>query len=174
MLHEYFAPTVPKSFGNNERVDREENDDRNPSVAQGPFFPVRSVKIGSTKAALNRIVAARVINPQTGKSKLVHCQQDGGSQLTIISNKLVKELNLEPYHQASFKIETMTGVTLTHSDLVRFNLQSLFSDETFALSNVVTHSPWHDDMNTLPHRQDMSTFAHFKDVELFELPETKR
>ena len=173
MLHEYFAPTVPKSFGNIERVDREKNDDRNPSVAQGPSFPVRTVKIGSTKAALNRIVAARVINPQTGKSKLVYCQQDGGSQLTIISNKLVKELNLEPYDLASFKIETMTGATLTHSDLVRFNLQSLFSDETFALSNVVTHSPWRDDMNTLPHRQDMSTFAHFKDVELFELPENK-
>ena len=126
MLHEYFAPTAPKSFGNNERVNREENDDRDPSVAQGPSFPVRSVKIGSTKAALNRIVAARVINPQTGKSKLVYCQQDGGSQLTIISNKLVEELNLKPYDQASFKIETMNGATLTHSDLVRFNLQSLF------------------------------------------------
>ena len=67
----------------------------------------------------------------------------------------------------------MTGTTLSHSDLVRFNLQSLFSDETFALNNVVTHSPWRDNMNTLPHRQDMSTFAHFKDVELFELPENK-
>ena len=141
MLHEYFAPAVPKSFGNNERVDREENDDRNRSVAQGPSFPVRNVKIGSTKAALNRIVAARVMNPQTGKSKLFYCQRDGGSQLTIISNKLVEELNLEPYDQASFKIEIIKGVTLTHLDLVRFDLQSLFSDETFALSNVVTHSP---------------------------------
>ena len=86
---------------------------------------------------------------------------------------MVEELNLEPYDQASFRIETMTGATLTHSDLVRFNLQSLFSDETFALSNVVTHSPWRDEMSTLPHKQDMSTFAHFKDVELFELPENK-
>ena len=85
----------------------------------------------------------------------------------------MEELNFEPYNQAPFKIETMNGATLTHSDLVRFNLQSLFSDETFALSNVVTHSPWRDCMNTLLHRQDMSTFAHFKDVELFELPENK-
>ena len=53
----------------------------NPSVSQGPSFPVWSVKIGSNKAALNSIVAARVINPQTGKSKLVYRQQDGGSQL---------------------------------------------------------------------------------------------
>ena len=90
--------------------------------------------------------------------------------MTSISNKLVEELNLEPHDQASFRIETMTGATLVHSDLVRFNLQSLFSDETFVLSNVVTHSSWRDDMNTLPHRQDMSTF---KDVELFELPENK-
>ena len=93
--------------------------------------------------------------------------------MTIISNKLVEELNLEPYDQASFRIETTTGATLTHSDLVRFNLQSLFSYETFALSNVVTHSPWRDDMNSLPHIPDMGTFAHFQDVELFELPENK-
>ena len=150
MLHEYFASTVPKSFGNNERVDREENDDRNHSVAQGPSFPFRSVKIGSTKAVLHRIVAARIINLQTGKSKLVYCQKDGGSQLTIISNKLVEELNLEPSDQASFRIETMTGTTLTHSDLVRFNLQSLFSNETFALSNVVTHSPWRPQSGPIP------------------------
>ena len=56
-----------KSFRNNERVDREENDDRNRSLTQGPSFPVQSVKTGSTKAALNCIVAARVINLQTGK-----------------------------------------------------------------------------------------------------------
>ena len=40
----------------------------------------------------------------------------------------------------------------------------------------MTHSPWRDDVNTLPHRQDMSTFAHFKDVDcksFFELPENK-
>ena len=96
MSREYFASTVPKSFENIERVDREENDDRNRSVAQGPSFPVWSVKIGLTKVPLNRIVAARLINPQTGKSKLVYCQQDGGSQLTITSNKWVEELNLEP------------------------------------------------------------------------------
>ena len=36
MLHEYFVPTVPKSFGYNECVDREENDNRNSSVAPGP------------------------------------------------------------------------------------------------------------------------------------------
>ena len=70
MLHEYFAPTVPKSFENNERVDREENDDQNRSVAQGSFFLVRSVKIGSTKAAIYRIVAARVINQRPASLNL--------------------------------------------------------------------------------------------------------
>ena len=68
-----------KSFGNNQRVDKEEKDVRNHSVAQSPSFSVRSVEIGSTKAALP-MLAARVINLQNGKSKLVYCQQDGDSQ----------------------------------------------------------------------------------------------
>ena len=137
MLHDCFVSTVPKSPNNNARSARDGNiaghwANENLSV------PVRSVKIGSTKAALNRIVAARVINPHNGKSKLVYCQQDGGSQLTFVSNKLVQELNLIPYDQASFRMVTLNGETLTHTNLVKFDLQSLFSNEMFELSNVVT------------------------------------
>ena len=129
---------------------------------------MRSVKIGLTKATLNRTVAARVINPQNGKSKLAYCQQDGNSQLTFVSNKLVQELNLIPYDQASFRIVTLNGETLTHTNL---DLQSLFSNEMFELSNVVTNSAWQDDVKTLPHRQNLNSFSHFEDVELYELPD---
>ena len=96
MLHDCFVSTVPKSPNSNARSARDGNIAGH-SANENLSVPVRSVKIGSTKAALNRIVAARVINPQNGKSKLVYCQQDGGSQLTFVSNKLVQELNLIPY-----------------------------------------------------------------------------
>ena len=118
--------------------------------------------MGLTKAALNCIVAAQVINLQNGKSKLVYCQQDGGSQLTLVLNKLVQELNLMPYDQASFCIVTLTSETLTHTNLVKFNLHYLFSNEMFELSNVVTNSSWQDDVETSP------LFSHFE-VKLFEL-----
>ena len=104
-------------------------------------------------------------------SKLVYCQQDGGSQLTFVSNKLVQELNLIPYDQASFRMVTLNGETLTHTNLVKFDLQSFFSNEMFELRNVVTNSAWQDDVETLPHRQDLNSFLHFEDVELYELPD---
>ena len=66
---------------------------------------------------------------------------------------------------------TLNGEALTHTNLVKFDLQSLFSNEMFELSNVVTNSAWQDDVETLPHRQDLNSFPHFEDVELYELPD---
>ena len=111
MLHDSFVSTTPKGV----------NDVGARNMSGGgekPKLSSRSVRVGLTKAALNRIVAARVMNPQNGKSKLIYCQQDGGSQLTLISNKLVEELDLQPHDRASFRMETMTGEKVTNADLV--------------------------------------------------------
>ena len=127
MLHECFVSTVPKSPNSNARSTRDRNIAGH-SANEKFLFPVRSVKTVHwlnwliAKAALNRIVAARVINPQNDKSKFVYCQQNGGSQLTFVSNKLVQELNLIPYDQASFRIVTLNGEILTHTNLVKFDL----------------------------------------------------
>ena len=116
MFHDCFVSTVPKSPNSNARFARDGNIAGH-LATENFLFPMKSVKIGSTKAALNQIVAARVINPQNGKSKLVYCQQDGSSQLTFFSNKLVQELDLIPYDQASFRIVTFNGETLTHTQI---------------------------------------------------------
>ena len=166
MLHDCFVSTVSKSSNSNARSARDGNIAGH-SVNENLSVPV----IGSTKAALNRIVAAQVINLQNGKFKLVYCQQDYGSQLTFVSNKLVQELSLIPYDQSSFRIVTLSSETLTCTNLVKFDLQSLFSNEMFELSNVVTNSVWQDDVETLLHRQDLNSFSHFEDVELYELPD---
>ena len=169
LLHDCFVGNLGINYQSNARHGGYRNERSNTSADNA--YNVRCVKVDSNKAVLNRIVAARVINPQTGSSKLVYCQQDGGSQLTFVSDKLVQELGLEPYDKASFRIETLTGDTLTHTDLVKLEMQSLFSNETYSLSNVVTNCPWRDDIDTLPHRQNLSSYAHFKDVEMFELPD---
>ena len=77
-------------------MDRDGNGVRNSDVPESSPFPLRSVEVGSIKAAFNRIVSARATNPQNVKCKLVCHQQNGDSQSTFISDKLVKELGMEP------------------------------------------------------------------------------
>ena len=74
-------------------------------------------------------------------------------------------------HSANENLSVPVRSVKIGSNLVKFDLQSLFSNEMFELSNVVTNSAWQDDVETLPHRQDLNSFSHFEDVELYELPD---
>jgi len=67
MLHEYFVPGVPGSgnFRNFAPADR----DRNSRRSKGPIFSNRSVKVDSTKTAMNRMIAARIINHKKRKKQ---------------------------------------------------------------------------------------------------------
>ena len=67
----------------------------------------------------------------------------------------------------------MTGEKVTSADLANFELQSLISDEMFSLNNVVAHTPWQDDVGTLPHKLDVSSYPHFQDTDLLHLPDNK-
>ena len=95
--------------------------------------PVRNVSIGTVKAALNRVTAVRVVNPANGKSRLIYCQHDPGSQLTFVSSNLVSELDLDPFDNVSFEMNTMIGKKNNTADLVKFNIQSLETDELFVM-----------------------------------------
>ena len=92
---------------------------------------------------------------------MIYCQQYGSLQLTLISTKLMKKLELKSHDSVSFRIETMIGEKVISADLVNFDLQLLISDEAFRLSNVLAHTPWQDDVDTLPHQQDVSSYPHF-------------
>ena len=128
------------------------------------------MRVGSTKAVLNRIVATRILNPRNGKSKSIYCQEDGGSQLTLISTKLVKELDLESHDSASFCKETMTREKIICDNLVNYELQLLILDEVFNLSNVVARTLWQDDVDTQPHRQDVSSYPRLRNINLLHFP----
>ena len=131
-----------------------------------PSVTVRKVGIGSVKAAFSRVTAARIMNPVNGKSSLVYVQHDPGSQVTLVSNKLVQDLGLTAFDNVSFEMQTMTSCKATTADLVKFNVQSLHTGEIFGNVVSVVNEPWSDDENTLPHKQDLSVYEHFNDIEI--------
>ena len=131
-----------------------------------PSVTVRKVGIGSVKAAFSRVTAARIMNPVNGKSRLVYIQHDPGSQVTLVSNKLVQDLGLTAFDNVSFEMQTMTSCKATTADLVKFNVQSLHTGEIFGNVVSVVNEPWSDDENTLPHKQDLSVYEHFNDIEI--------
>ena len=131
-----------------------------------PSVTVRKVGIGSVKAAFSRVTAARIMNPVNDKSRLVYVQHDPGSQVTLVSNKLVQDLGLTAFDNVSFEMQTMTSCKATMADLVKFNVQSLHTGEIFGNVVSVVNEPWSDDKNTLPHKQDLSVYEHFNDIEI--------
>ena len=131
-----------------------------------PSVTVRKVGIGSVKAAFSRVTAARIMNPVNDKSRLVYVQHDPGSQVTLVSNKLVQDLGLTAFDNVSFEMQTMTSCKATMADLVKFNVQSLHTGEIFGNVVSVVNEPWSDDENTLPHKQDLSVYEHFNDIEI--------
>ena len=97
-------------------------------------------------------------------------QQNSGSQRTLISTKMVKELDLQNQDSTSFRTEPMIGEKIISADLVKFDMQLLVSDEVFSLSNVVTHTSSLIDVDILPHRQDVGSYPHFQNIDLLYLP----
>ena len=153
LLHDYFV----------------DSGHRPPETSAEPAVTVRSVKIESVKAAYNRVTAARVMNPATGHSKLVYCQHDPRSQLTFIASSSVEDLGLEPFDTASFKLDTLVGDKNTSANLVKFNIQSIDTEELFGDESAALISPWVDDVETLLHKQDLSNLQHFDGVKLVTL-----
>ena len=141
--------------------------DRESEVAGS--VPARKINIASVKAALNRVSAVRLINSDNGKSKLVYCQHDSGSQLTFVSGKLVSELKLKAFDNVSFDMDTMIGRKSNTANLVKFNIQSLYNSEMLFDITSVVNEPWCDDVSTLLHMQQLSQFKHFDDVEILGL-----
>ena len=130
---------------------------------------MRSVKIESEKTVYNRVTAARVVNPATGDSKLVYCQHDSGSLLTLITSSLVEDLRLEPFDTASFKLDTLFGDKNTSDNFVKFNIQSIDTEEWFGDVTAVVIPPWVNDVETLTHKRNLSNLQHFDGVKLFTL-----
>ena len=153
LLHDYFVDT----------------EHRPPKTSAEPAITMRSVKIESVKTAYNRVTAARVVNPATGHSKLVYCQLNPRSQLTIIASSLVEDIGLYPFDTALFKLDTLVSDKNTSANLVKFNIQSINTEKLFGDVTAAVILPWVDNVETLPHEHDLSDLQHFFGVKLFTL-----
>ena len=105
------------------------NDVRNPTVLK-----VNSI---DRRAILLRTSAVRVVNSDTGTSALAYAQLDTGSQVTLISNELSKELGLTITPDPDVSIRTLADQRVSSKGRTNFELESLFNCERFSVADAL-------------------------------------
>ena len=149
-LHDCFASPNPGAAEKETRTqtiaEANSNDARNPTV----------LKVNSTdkRAILLRTSAVRVANSDTGTSALAYAQLDTGSQVTLISNELSKELGLTITPDPDVSICTLADHRVSSKGRTNFELESLFNGERFSVADALVVPQFFDDENTLPHAVD--------------------
>ena len=114
------------------------------------------------------------MNPITGQSTLVYAHHDTGSQATLISDNLIKELGLETVPDPTITLRTLVDQKVASGGPTNFKLESLFNGEQFAINDALVVPQFNDDKNTLPHAEDTSALEHFDGVEIPVAPERER
>ena len=99
----------------------------------------------------------------------MYCKRGPGFQLIFIASSLVEDLQLESFDTVSFKLNTLVGNKNTSANFVKFNVQSIETEELSGDMTAAVIPPWIDDVETLPHKQDLSYLQHFDGVKLFIL-----
>ena len=120
---------------------------------------------------LTRISAVQISNPCTGKNTLVYAQHDLGSQVTLISKTLLKELDFVPVGKSRITLRTISSSETSELENVVFDLKSLHNNKHFLRLQALVVSPWSDEGYTLPHSNDLSEYPHFDDVVPCIIPE---
>ena len=77
---------------------------------QDKRFNVNKVNSEEKRAILLRTSAVKIVNPKTGQSTLVYAHHDTGSQATLISDNLTKELGLETVPDPIITLRTLAEV----------------------------------------------------------------
>ena len=161
-LHDCFASpnlgAAEKETRTQTIAEANSNDARNPTV----------LKLNSIdkRAILLRTSAVRVVNSDTGTSALAYAQLDTGSQVTLISNELSKELGLTITPDPDVSIRTLADQRVSSKGRTSFELESLFNGERFSVADALVVPQFFDNENTLPHAVDISEFEHFEGVEI--------
>ena len=137
-------------------------------------YTVRKMNCLDKRTVLLRTSAVRVVNPDTGLSTLAYAQHDTGSQVTLISDNLMKELGLNSTPDPTVTIRTLADQRVTTEGRTDFNLQSLSSGEEFAIKDAIVVPEFLDDKATLPHAVDTSSLGHFDGVEIPLAPDRDR
>ena len=131
---------------------------------------VRKIEAQQT-GILTRISAVRIINPRTGNNVLVYAKHDPGSQVTLISKTLLKELDLVPVGKSRITLHAISSSETSELENVVFDLKSLHNDKNFLGLQAFVIAPWSDEGYTLPHCQDLLEYPYFDDIIPCILPE---
>ena len=115
---------------------------------------------------LLRTCAVRVFHPDTNKCTLAYAQHDTASQATLISEQLKNELGLNVNTNRKIRIRTLAEQTSKSSGCTSFKLQSLATDEVFAVNNALVVPNFEEDEKTLPHAVNVKNLKHFKGVKI--------
>ena len=89
-------------------------------------------KIGTQQIGiLTRISVVRIINRRTGKNAFFYAQHDPGSQVTLISETFLKELDLVPVGKSQITLHTISSSETSELENVVFDIKSLHNDKNF-------------------------------------------
>ena len=110
--------------------------------------------------------AVRVINPRIGNSTLVYAQHDTASQVTLVPERLVNELDLSVNSDHALNIRTLAEQTTKSAGFIELKLQSLTTNEVFEIKDALVVSNFRDNEGALPHTVNVRNFNLFKGVEI--------
>ena len=126
---------------------------------------VRKLAPNNCATVVLRTCAVRVFNPGTNKCTLAYAQHDTASQATLVSEQLKYELGLNVNANRKVRIRTLAEQTSKSSGCTSFKLQSLATDEVFAVNNALVPN-FEEDEKILPHAVNVKNLKHFKGVKI--------
>ena len=154
-LHESFVPvsSVAGGVAKSEQVvtDGEIEVGGTSSDGDRPRTVLKIVPEIANTNVLLRTSAVRVINPRTGNSTLVYAQHDTASQATLISHKLVNELDLNVNTDHALNSRTLAEQTTKSAEFTELKLQSLATNQVFEIKYALVVSNFMDEEGALPH-----------------------
>ena len=165
-LHEAFTSSKSVSLGAAERR-RENNfsDEERDNVSHSEPRAVRKLSpVGDS--VLLRTSAVRVFNPNTGMSTLAYAQHDTASQATLISEGLKNELGLDVDSTRKVGIRTLAEQTTSSGGMTSFTIQSLTTNETYAIQDALVVPGFTEEENVLPHSINVGKLDHFKGIKI--------
>ena len=165
-LHEAFTSSKSVSLGAAERR-RENNflDEERDDVSQSEPRAVRKLALIGDSVLL-RTSAVRVFNPSTVMSTLAYAQHDTASQATLIFEGLKNELGLDVDSTRKVGIRTLAEQTASSGGMTSFTIQSLTTNETYAIQDALVVPGFTEKENVLPHSINVGKLDHFKGIKI--------
>ena len=96
---------------------------------------------------------------------LVYVQHGTASQATLVSERLVNELDLNVNTDHALNIWTLVKQTTKSAEFTELKLQSLTTNEVFEIKHALVVSNFMDDGGALPYSVNVRNLNHFKGVE---------